>query len=49
MTKLRKKKRTEIDKIIKNYIWKIRLSRDKLYKDGVLPEESVVETTNYRP
>ena len=39
----------KIDGIIKDFIGKIRLIRDNLYKNGFLPEYSIVETTGYRP
>ena len=38
MRKLGKEKKTELDKIIKDYIGKIRKIRDCMYKNELLPE-----------
>ena len=39
----------KIDKVIKEFIDKIRKSRDCQYAKGKLPNEARVELTNYRP
>ena len=38
MRRLGKEKKIELDKIIKDYIGKIRKTRDCMYKNGLLPE-----------
>ena len=47
--KLNKEKLIEIDKIIKDYIGKIRQIRDCLFEKELIPRESKVETSKYRP
>ena len=44
-----KNHRTEIDRIIKDYIGHIRRKRDTMYRAGLLPINAIVETTTYKP
>ena len=39
----------KIDNNIKDFIGCIRRKRDGMYINNMLPEESKIETTNYRP
>ena len=49
LKKIDKDQRIKIDKDIKDYIGKIRKSRDCQYAKGKLPAEARVELSNYRP
>ena len=49
INKMSKDKLTKLDKIIKDYVGKIRKIRDCMYEKELLPKEARVETTNYRP
>ena len=46
---MNKEKKLGLDKTIKDYIRKIRKTRDCLFEKGKLPREARVELSNYRP
>ena len=41
--------KTELDRIIKDYIGQIRRKRDTMYRAGLLPINAIVETATYKP
>ena len=49
MWKLGKEQRVKLDKIIKDYIGKIRQIRDCMYQKGELPEQAKIELSTYKP
>ena len=49
MRQLGNEQKIELDKIIKDYIGKIRKIRDCMYKNGLLPEQAKIEISTYKP
>ena len=49
MRHLGKEERIKLDKIIKDYIGKIRQIRDCMYQKGELPEQAKIELSSYKP
>ena len=49
MRKLGKEQRTELDKIIKDYVGAIRKTRDCMFKNGLLPDQAKIEISTYKP
>ena len=49
MRRLEKEQRIKLDKIIKDYIGKIRQIRDCMYQRGELPESAKIELSSYKP
>ena len=49
LSKMDKQKQKQVDRLIKEYIGKIRKGRDCQYAKGKLPEAAKVEISNFRP